>query len=215
MTPINYLVVIREQIKKIIVGGLIVAFVSGALSFLRPLEYRSTIRLLIVSQETLGLDPYLALRASERIAENLASVIYTTSFFEKVLISDPAIDQSYFNPREEKKRRQWTRLVSTEISRGGSLLSLAAYHRDRAQAERLIMAIGQVIQNEGWTYVAGGNLSIKVVDNPLTSRYPARPNVPANFLTGLVLGMMAGATWFSWRARQQRQNYSRGFLHEI
>lgn len=191
-----------------------VAVLATALSFVRPLEYSSTVRLLIVPRQTLGLDPYVAIRTAERISENLASIIYTTSFFEKVLAEDADIDRNYFNVREYKKRRQWQRMIETQVSRGGGLLMIRVYHPNRDQAGKLITAVGNVLRSEGWTYVGGGDLPISIVDAPLTSRWPSRPNIPMNALAGFALGIIALAVYSAYDASRRHSSHSRGFLHE-
>ena len=51
------------------------------LSLLRPLEYSSTTRLLIIQQ--LGtVDAYTASRSAERVAEDITNVVYTSTFFK-------------------------------------------------------------------------------------------------------------------------------------
>lgn len=194
--------------------GVIVGLLAAAFSFVRPLEYSSTIRLLVVPRSTFGLDPYLAIRSSERISENLASIVYTNSFFEKVLAYDDAIDRAYWSTRETKKRREWQRMVTTQVARGGGLLAVTVYHRERGQAERMVSAMGSVLQSEGWTYVGGGDLQIQIVDTPLTSRFPVRPNIVLNALGGLILGIVATAAWTTHDTHRRRGERAGGFLHE-
>lgn len=214
MSHSNYFAILWSEWKKIVLIGVVVGLLAAGFSFVRPLEYSSTIRLLVVPRSTFGLDPYLAIRSSERISENLASIVYTNSFFEKVLSLDTAIDQNYFSTREIKKRREWQRMVSTQVARGGGLLAVTVYHRDRSQAERMVSAMGSVLQSEGWTYVGGGDLQIQLVDTPLTSRFPVRPNITLNALGGLILGIVATAAWITHDAHRRRDHHQGGFLHE-
>jgi len=194
--------------------GVLVGLCAAAFSFVRPLEYRSTIRLLVIPQSSLGLDPYLAIRSSEQISQNLASIVYTNSFFEKVLAVDVSIDRGYWNTQETKKRREWQRMVETQVARGGGLLTVTVFHREASQAARIVAAMGSVLQKEGWTYVGGGNLQIQVVDTPLTSRFPVRPNIILNALGGLILGLVAGAAWITYDASRRHGHHGSGFLHE-
>ena len=61
------------------VAGLLLGTV---LSFVRPLEYRASTRLLI-TQGTLSADAYTASRSAERIADDLAQIVFTSTFFEQ------------------------------------------------------------------------------------------------------------------------------------
>jgi capsular polysaccharide biosynthesis protein len=215
MQPINYLKIVVRAWKQIVIVAVLVALLAVLGSFVRPLEYSSTLRLLIIQRSSLGLDPYTAIRSAERVSENLANVIYTTSFFDKVMTAGFSIDQTIFKTDERKKREQWQRMVETHIARGTGLLTITVFHRDREQAEHITTGIGTVLQTEGWTYVGGGDLQVQVVDAPLTSRLPVRPNLVANGFAGLVLGFLAGVGYSVYATYAARRYQSGGgFIHD-
>ncbi len=188
--------------------GLVLAVV---ISFLRPLEYSSTIRLLII--ENIGVvDAYTAARSSERIAEDLSTIIYTTSFYNKVMAAGYNIDESYFPEDDYKRRKEWGKTVSTTVARGTGLLTIKVYHEDVEQAEQIAHAISFVLTNEGWTYTSGGNITVRLVDAPLASRWPARPNIPANAFSGLVLGGLLGVAYILIQTERIRRRHQ--LIHE-
>lgn len=210
---LNYFQVITNEWKKVVTIAVIVALAATLLSFVRPLEYGSTVGILIIQRSTLGLDPYTTIRSAERISENLAGIVYTTSFFEKVMATRFAIDKSFFKEQENKRRKQWQRMVGTEVARGTGRLAITIYHPTRDQALQIALAIGTVLQEEGWTYVGGGDLQVRIVDPPLTSRYPVRPNLPANAFAGFVLGLLGGIGYVVFLALRHPLHRERGFLH--
>ncbi|MFH1631707.1 MAG: hypothetical protein ABIA47_01620 [bacterium] len=161
------------------------------LSFLRPLEYSSTVRLL-VTQELGSVDAYTASRSAERIADDLSTAVYTSTFFDKVINSDYDVDRSYFPLEETKKRKTWSDAVSTSVSRSTGLLTVRAYHPEPEQAEELVQAVAAVLISEGWAYTSGGNITVQLVDEPLNSRWPVRPNILVNAFSGFILGGLAG-----------------------
>lgn len=162
------------------------------LSFIQPLEYSSTTRLLI-TQELGAVDAYTASRSAERIADDLAAVVYTSTFFDKVMSSGYPVVESYFSDDALKRRDAWEEAVSVSVSRSSGLLTVRAFHPDVSQAEELARAVAYVLSTQGWTYTSGGNISVQIVDEPLNSRYPVRPNLIVNGLSGLALGMLCGA----------------------
>ncbi|MDP3985675.1 MAG: hypothetical protein Q8P82_02830 [bacterium] len=210
----NYFTVASRDWKKVISIAVLTALLAALVSFVRPLEYSSTIRLLIIQRSALGLDPYTAIRSAERVSESLASIVYTTSFFDKVLAAGYSIDQNVFSKDETKRRKQWQKMVEAQVSRGTGLLTIIVYHRDRGQAEQIVSAIGAVLQQEGWTYVGGGDLQVRVVDAPISSRFPVRPNVPVNAFGGFVLGMLGGIGYVVWLSKKHPPHGERSFLHE-
>lgn len=195
----------------IVLAGVIGAAVAILLSLIRPLEYSSTTRILI-TQELGAVDAYTASRSAERIADDLASVVYTSTFFDKVMSSGYAIDADYFSNDEIKRRTQWQDAVSASVSRSSGLLSVTAYHTDVDQAEELATAVAYVLTTEGWTYTSGGNITVQVVDAPLNSRYPVRPNLLVNGFSGLVLGLLGGAGYLLIGAERMRRRHQ--FMHD-
>lgn len=188
--------------------GLVLAVVF---SFLRPLEYSSTVRLLI-TQNVGTVDAYTAARSAERIAEDLATITYTTSFYDKVMSAGYGIDESYFPEDDYKRRKKWNKMVNTTVARGTGLLTIKAYHTDIAQAEQLAHAIAFVLTNEGWTYTSGVNITVRLVDTPLNSRWPMRPNIPANAFSGFVLGGLVGALYLMIQTERMRRRHQ--LVHE-
>ncbi len=179
--------------KRILAFAIVSALVGGALSFLFPLQYSSTTRLLIIQRQLSGADPYTAIKASERISDNLSQAIYTTSFFDKVLETDFDIDRTVFKADEHKRRKQWAQMIGTQVMRGSGMIVLTVYHVDKEQATQIARAVAYVLTTEGWQYVGGGDLEVKIVDQPLQSRFPVKPNIPANVLMGFALGLIAGS----------------------
>jgi capsular polysaccharide biosynthesis protein len=209
MSDIAYMHALRRGWKKILVFAVACAIFATGLSFLFPLQYSSSMRALIIQKQLAASDPYTAIKASERIADNLAQIVYTTSFFDKVMDANFNIDQGIFKADERKKRRQWNDMISTQVLRGSGMLVITVYHEDPLQAEQISRAIAFVLTTEGWEYVGGGDLQIRLVDEPLISRWPVRPNIPANAFTGLVLGFLAGAGYVVASESRSRGPFNR------
>lgn len=183
--------------------GLVVALIF---SFLQPLRYSSTVRLLLI-QDLGSVDAYTASRSVERLAENLATIVYTTSFFDSVMAAGFDIDEAYFPAQENKRRRAWSKMVSATVTRGSGLLTLSVYHQDVSQAEQIVNAIAYVLSQQASSYISGGKLEVRIVDSALNSHWPARPNIPANGFSGLVLGGLAGVGYlFIQQERVKRRH---------
>lgn len=176
------------------------------LSLVQPLEYSSTTRILI-TQELGVVDAYTASRSAERIADDLSSVVYTSTFYDKVMNAGFAIDQNYFSNDPIKRRKQWEEAISASVSRSSGLLAIRAYHTDVNQASELAQAVAFVITTQGWTYTSGGNITVQVVDDPLNSRYPVRPNIPVNAVSGLFLGALGGAAYIFIQSERMKRRH--------
>jgi len=161
------------------------------LSFLGPLEYSSTTRILI-TQELGAVDAYTASRSVERIADDLAAAVYTTKFRDDVLSGDFNVDLSFFPEDDTKLRKKWEKAVNTSVLRSTGFLTIKVYHPQIDQAEIIALAVAKVLEQEGWTYTSGGNITVQLVDEPLNSNWPVRPNVLVNAFSGFILGAIAG-----------------------
>ncbi|MEK7516086.1 MAG: hypothetical protein AAB562_00655, partial [Patescibacteria group bacterium] len=60
------------------------------------------------------------------------------------------------------------------------------------QATQIVQAISYVLTTSGWEYI-GGDLLIRLLDAPLASRFPTRPNFIANAVSGFMTGAALGA----------------------
>ncbi len=181
--------------KTVAVSAAVTMVLAAALSFVRPLEYSSTMRLLIIQKASLNLDPYTAIRSAESIADNLSQIIYTSVFFDKVTSAGFNIDKSYFDPNETKRRAQWERMVSTQVTHQTGFLGITVYHTNKDQASEIARAIAFVLTTEGNQYIGGHDLEIQLVDTPLQSRFPVRPNVPLNAFLGAVIGVVLSSLY--------------------
>lgn len=186
--------------------------VSLLVSFLQPLQYSSTVRLLVRQDIGSAVDAYTASRSEERIADNLTNVLYTTTFFNDVLNAGYAIDERTFPAEDYKRRRAWGKTVSATVARGSGLMTVVAYHEDVAQAQQIVRAVAQVMTTRASDYTSAGSVNVRLIDDPLNSRWPVRPNIPANGLSGLVLGGLFGVAYVLLKAERTRRRHQ--LIHE-
>lgn len=175
-------------------AGMALSLLVTAVFF--PLEYRADAQVLIISKSRYGIDPYTIVKSAERVGENIAEVMKTTDFFEKVMAQGGYdIDQSKFqNVSERVKRKRWTKAVQGSVVYGTGVLNVAAYDRTPERAAALAAATVDTLASRAWEYV-GGDVTIKVVNAPIVSRLPARPNLVVNALAGFAAGALAFAFW--------------------
>jgi capsular polysaccharide biosynthesis protein len=192
MAQPNYTKILMNGWQSIVMFGLLGLVLALIVSFVQPLKYSSTARLLILQDVGSSVDAYTASRSEERIADNLSTIIYTSTFFDQVLNSGFSINKSQFPDDDSKRRRAWQKTVKASVARGSGLLSITAYHQDVSQAEQLVRAIAFVLTDRVGEYTSGGSVSVQLVDEPLNSRWPVKPNIITNILSGFILGAFVG-----------------------
>ncbi len=178
----------------IIVVGIICGVLAGGITLLFPLQYRSDAQVYILSQARFGVDPYTVAKSGERIAENLAQVMKTQDFYEKTRAETSyPVEWTYFESKDvRKKKKLWEKTIAPSVVYGTSMLTISAYHGNPAQAAAIAGAVADTAVKRTAEYV-GGDVSIRIVDNPITTRIPVRPNPLINALVGAVAGMLLAA----------------------
>jgi len=210
--PSNHLRDLTNAWQTIIMFGLLGLVLSLVISFVQPLRYASTARLLILQNIGTQVDAYTASRSEERIAENLSTIIYTSTFFDQVMESGFDIDEDVFPFDDVRRRRVWRKTVSATVSRGSGLLSISAYHQDIKQAEQIVRAVAFVLTNRVGEFTSGGNVQVRLIDAPLNSRWPVKPNVLANLLSGFFLAGFVGIGYVLLQSERLRKRHQ--FVHE-
>lgn len=186
-----------ETIKKfwyiIVIIVVLTTSLSFGLSVFQTPEYRSTVKMLVIQKQSAGLDAYTAARSAETISNTLSKVIYTSSFQDQVLETDFNIVDN-FGDDPEDRRKAWEKAIDTSTAEESGSLVINVYRPERSQAEQLAYAIAYVLINEGQLYHGGdASIEIKLIDAPITTLKPARPNIPQNTLAGFGLGLVAAA----------------------
>lgn len=190
----------KKKIIAIITGAFVLA--SLLLSLIHPLEYSASNRLLVIQPTNIALDAYSATKSVERIGEKLSEVVYTTSFYDKVMNSNFDINTEYFKKDERKKRKQWRKMVETQVVRGSGMIKLNIYHTNKAQAAQILNAITHVFHTSGWEYVGSMNIQITEVDSLLISKWPVRPNFIINGILGLIIGLIVSLIYVTLASKQ-------------
>ncbi len=212
MAQTNYTRILINGWQSILMFALLGLVLALIISFVQPLRYSSTTRLLILQDVGSSVDAYTASRAEERIADNLATIVYTSTFFDQVIASGFGIDETQFSVDDSKKRKEWGNMVKATVARGSGLLSITVYNKDVSEAEQIVRAVAYVLTDRVDEYTSGGTVSAQLVDEPLNSRWPVKPNILVNILSGFVLGGFVGIAYVFVQTERIRRRHQ--LMHE-
>lgn len=181
--------------KKATILSWVILFLALAVIFtaIQPFKYGAKSKLLVVQSYDGIVDPYAASRSNEYLSNVLASVVSSESFFYEAVNSGFYVDQSYFPQRADKRLKEWNKTVDAKAVNDTGIIIVNVYHRDKYQAEQIASAINYVMKaKNGLYHGAGERVSVKVVDPPIVSRFPVKPNVVLNVSLAIILGLVLG-----------------------
>ncbi|MBU0660944.1 hypothetical protein KKG22_02065 [Patescibacteria group bacterium] len=174
--------------------GALFMVISLLVTIVLPLEYRADADVLIISKTRYGVDPYTVIKSAERVGENLAQITATDDFYAKVIdqpgYSLDTLELDALSARE--KRKAWGKMVQSSVVFGTGVLRVSAYNTDKNQAIAFAGATVDALVSKGWEYV-GGDVTMKIVNRPVVTKWPVRPNIVVNGLFGLFAGLLFGA----------------------
>lgn len=192
---------VRKQWTTLALVTLLAGGVALLFSALQPQDYSSEVKMLIIQKQNFETDTYLAAKSAEKVGDNLSGVLNTSSFFEKV-VAEGSVNLSELSELSAQDRHEaWGEKVSASVIPDSGLLVITAYDEDPVVAEKLAVAVASVMTTSSSEYHGGGeSIVIKVVDEPVTSSYPVRPNIFVNVAVAMALGCVLSTTFVFLRA---------------
>jgi capsular polysaccharide biosynthesis protein len=187
---------LRKHLKLILLWGIIFLLASAGISLLFPRYYSADSQILIISRDRTGVDPYTQAKSAQQIGGNLASVMNTKDFYDKVMSANAyPFDRNVWNQlNDRQQRKKWAKDVQATMVYGTGIMNIKVYSYSQDEAVNLSNAISQTVASQGWEYL-GGDVAIKVVSAPLVSRWPTRPNILLNSGIGFAVGFLISALW--------------------
>ncbi len=191
MNSDNFLSLIIAKKQTIIMAIIIFILIAIIFTAIQPFKYGSSFKLLIIHNFRTNTDPYIASKSNEYLSGILAKVIYSNSFFTKVAGTGFNIDEDYFGKDTKERIERWEKTVVAKAISDTGIISVDVYHPDRYQAEQIARAIVFSLQASHSLYHGyGDNVTIKVIDKPITSDWPIKPNIILNLVTAIAFGLI-------------------------
>lgn len=177
--------------RKALIFAIIVStlLIMTIITFVQPLKYSVTSRLLI-SQSLSGADPYTVSKSNQYLTNLFSQVIHSSSFFDLASNTGFNIDKSYFGYNYKKQIKTWNKTIEARSIGDTGIIEILIYHPNTYQAQQIALAVNQVLINQNSNYQKGGeDVTISVIDQPLVTSYPVKPNIIINTFFAIVLGL--------------------------
>lgn len=177
----------------ILVTTMVTFLASVALTVSQPMEYRTRFTVLVLEKNQ-NLDGYAAAKAAERLSQSLGQAITTAAFADSVynqIKDNPALQGNpLLSADAEVRQAAWRKEVTTAVRADVGQVTVSIYQKDRSQAALLGTAVSIATVGLGGEYLSSGNSTVlKIVDYPLTSKAPERPNIFLNLAAGALVGL--------------------------
>lgn len=174
---------------------------SAIFTITQPMEYRAQFTVLVLEKNP-NLDGYAAAKAAERLSQSLAKAITTAAFADSVynqIKENPSLQGNPIISADPQVRQDaWRQEISTLAQPEVGQVKVMVYQKDRTIAGILANAISIATVGLGNDYLSSGNtVSLKVVDYPLTSKVPVRPNIFVNLAAGVFVGLAGSMIFIS------------------
>lgn len=211
----------KKDKRNIIVISIALLLLTIIFSILSPLKYRSSSQLLVKQDYKEGADPYGLSKSTQYLSDILAEVVYSTSFFNEVMSSGYNIEKDYFSVNEQRRKKQWGKTVSAHAISDTGIIAIDVFHKDKSQADQIAQAISYILKTKHNLYHGrGDNVSIMIIDSPITSNWPVKPNIIVNIILALVFGIALGVAfiyyfpdYFFFRFSRRRKNKKEEVFH--
>ncbi|MCX6797919.1 MAG: Wzz/FepE/Etk N-terminal domain-containing protein [Candidatus Falkowbacteria bacterium] len=183
--------ILRKRSGTIFAIVLIFFLLGLALTFSQPLKYRSKSRLLII--QNINADPYTLSQSNQYLSNLFSEVIYSSSFFDLTSSNSQFnIDKNYFSGNYKKQMKTWGKTVEAKSVGNTGIIEIDIYHQDPAQAKQISLAVNNTLMTQSFNYQGTDQNQIKfnVIDQPIVSDYPVKPNLIVNLGGSLIFGLI-------------------------
>jgi capsular polysaccharide biosynthesis protein len=185
----DFLGLLRRKKQTIITIILVVTMMTVLVSLTQPLKYGVSSRLL-VTQNADTADAYSLSRSNEYLGGLLAEVVYSGSFYDQVINSQYKVDKNYFQGDYGKQIKKWQKTIETKTKQDTGIIEINVYHSQVSEAKKIALAVNDILINKNQDYHGGRNVEINIIDQPLASNYPVKPNLIFNGLSAVALALL-------------------------
>ncbi|MFZ5364943.1 MAG: GNVR domain-containing protein [Patescibacteria group bacterium] len=153
-------------------------------------KYSAQTSVIVVPKGSIEPDAVTAGLISDRLASNLAEVVYTSRFFYQTMDAGYQVPMDLFSNDEKIRRQQWQAAVSARVRPETGILDIIVYHKDSRVAGELANAIAYSLTLHGSEYTGLQNTEVRIIDAAIVSEFPVKPNIMIVLAIGLLLGLI-------------------------
>jgi len=190
----DFLQLFKKRKTTVISITLIFVIIGLIITLLQPLKYSSKSRLLIL--QNTSSDAYTVSKSNEYVGGLISEVIYSGSFLDSLKASNSIFDRNYFNSSYKENVKKWGETVYAKSSGSTGVIDIEIYHTNPEEAKNISNAVNQLIISGQSPYKFNPDQTkISIIDEPVVSSFPVKPNIPLNLSLSLLFGFLAGCSY--------------------
>jgi capsular polysaccharide biosynthesis protein len=182
--------IIKERWQTMLIITIIITAIVFSVSALITPKYKSQISLIVIQkQASYKVDAFSAAKSAEYLSDILSRAVYTDTFLNDVLHAPVGVDKK-FSDIPEKRKEEWKNAISVKKLNNTGIIEISVYDESRQEAEKITRAIDWSLSVRGDKYHGGGDrIKVELIDGPITSVKPVKPNILLNTLLGFIFGV--------------------------
>lgn len=186
-----------KQKRQTLISIFLLFLVIGLLVVLmQDFKYGAKSKILVIQGGAERVDPFSVSRSVEYLSDLFTKVVYSNTFFDSVMESDFNIDKNYFGQSFDKKMKTWRNTVSAKSLEDSGIIVINVYHEDSYQASQIALAVNHVLISNNQDYHGlGSSVKINVIDQPIVSSYPVKPNLIYSLLIIIAGSLFVGLVY--------------------
>ncbi|MBU0647214.1 hypothetical protein KKC67_01055 [Patescibacteria group bacterium] len=190
MELFEFISILKNRKRTVLAIVLLTLLLAMVFTLVQPFKYRADLKVLVIQNFSANIDPYTASKSNEYLSNVLARVIYSNSFYNNILASEFDVDKNYFSGDVKKQMEKWAKTINAKVINDSGIININVYHSSRIQAEQIAKSISYILQTKHALYHGGGNnVKAQIIDEPIVSRFPVKPNIILNLALGLIIGL--------------------------
>lgn len=189
----DFINLVKNRKQTILAIVLLFLLITAILTGIQPLKYGSTSKVLVIQNFDLNVDPYAISKSNEYLSNILANVTTSNSFYNNIFTSGYYIDKNYFSKNNNIKdeMKKWRKTVQAKAIGDTGIIEINVYHPNKEQLNQIALAVNYVLQTKHEQYHGmGNNVIIKIIDKPIISNWPVKPNIPLNLALAIIVGLI-------------------------
>lgn len=191
----DFLKLFKNRKSTVIIVTLTFVILGLIITLAQPLKYSSKSRLLILQPNT-SADAYAVARSNQYVGGLISEVIYSGSFLDSLKASGSTFNRNYFNGTYKENIKKWKKTVFARSGGDSGIIDIEIYHTDPEEAKQISLAVNQLIISGQSPYKFNPDQTkITIIDQPVVSSFPVKPNILTNFAISLLFGFLAGCSY--------------------